>query len=215
MPKFQENKPHPDTVKKHPLTVGDLVFLSQLQHVLNTQDGMGNAAPRFWVIAQDEFRPCPADAGGSPVVMDVDGDIVAKDLQQLSVYLDEGNVDNVDACAYFNGSVKIKFKAPKKETVGAYSVEEAVEHVLARCGTILQLQYMEKYTKIIQDTLFLTHEDCQQHLRDYGYSYNDSARAYAMTAIRSPRFEQLLKIIQETDWTAFTAGNIIAGSEDA
>lgn len=206
MPKFQETHPHPDTVQKHPLTAGDLMFLAELQRVLNTQDSMGNAAPRFWVIAQNEERPVPEGLADCAVVMDGDGDTVARTLEEFARWLDDGNTDAVTGCAYFNKSVKIRFS--DGETAGAYGLEDAVEAVLEHGGEGIRVVWVEKRLKVIPDTLFLAHEDCEKHLENYGYNYAPDAHAYAMTAVRSPRFERLLKIIQETDWSAFEASRI-------
>lgn len=45
---------HPDTVEKHKITDKEIKFLSDLQHELNTQDHVGQADPRFWVIMGKE-----------------------------------------------------------------------------------------------------------------------------------------------------------------
>ncbi len=203
MPKFQETHPRPDTVTKKPLTAADLMFLSELQKILNTQDTMGNADPRFWVIAQTEERPCPESCADRTVVVDEDGDTVAHDLKSFAEWLDANNAEGVAGCTYFNKSVKIKFEDGHSD--GAFSLEDAVELVKENGEPGLEIAYVQDEHKVVQDTLFLTHQDCEAHLETYGYNYKPDAHAYAMTAIRSPRFERLLKIIQETDWGAFEA----------
>lgn len=55
MAQFHENlHHHNDTTEKHPITKEELDFLSDLQHELNTQDHVGQADPRFWVIMGQE-----------------------------------------------------------------------------------------------------------------------------------------------------------------
>ena len=55
MAKFWNNlKYHEDTVKKEKLTREDVIFLKNLQKELNTEDTVGTASPRFWVIKQPE-----------------------------------------------------------------------------------------------------------------------------------------------------------------
>ena len=41
------------------LTANEITFLKELQDELNTQDTFGQADPRFWVVVQDHWYPCP------------------------------------------------------------------------------------------------------------------------------------------------------------
>ena len=45
---------HEDTTEKHVLTEKEIQFLLKLQKEMNTQDTVGNADPRFWVIKGTE-----------------------------------------------------------------------------------------------------------------------------------------------------------------
>ena len=47
--------------------------------------------------------------------------------------------------------------------------------------------------------MFLTHKECEEHLKEYGYNYSEDAHAYAMTAQRSPEVETLLNILESVE----------------
>ena len=51
MAKYHKNlKYHKDEIEKHQITKDEIEFLKNLQTELNTQDNVGQADPRFWVI---------------------------------------------------------------------------------------------------------------------------------------------------------------------
>lgn len=202
MARFQERIYHADTVAKRPLTAGDAMFLAELQRELNTQPTMGNAAPRFWVLAQEEETAAPKDGyGADAVAVDTeDGGTVAGSLEELAKWLDDGNADEVAACPYFNKSCTVKFA--DGDSAGCYSMEDVAEALEDHGSARIEIRYVWRRTRPVQDTLFLTHKDAEDHLRDYGYNYGEDAHAFAMTAVRSPRFEALMELLQSVDWSA-------------
>lgn len=198
MARFQERVYHPDATKKRVLTAADVLFLSELQKELNTQPNMGNADPLYWGIAQEKEYPTAEDFADATVVIDADGDTVARSLEELAGYLDDGELDGIAGCTYFNGSCTVKFDDGTK--AGAYSLQGVVE-ILEEAGIGgLELRYVLKETEVVKDEIFLTHKDCEKHLEDYGYNYKPDAHAYAMTAVRSPRYGRLLDLIRTVDW---------------
>ena len=202
MARFQERIYHEDTVQKRAFTTGDAMFLAELQRELNTQPAMGNAAPRFWVLAQEEETGAPGDGyGADAIAVDTeDGRTVAGDLEALAKWLDDGNVDGVGACPYFNKSCKVKFD--NGDTVGCYTMEEVAEALEDRDIARVEVRHVWRESRPVKDTLFLTHKDAEDHLRQYGYNYGDDAHAFAMTAVRSPRFEWLMDLLQSVDWSS-------------
>ena len=58
--------------------------------------------------------------------------------------------------------------------------------------------------QIVNNTMFLTKYDARAHLLNNKHNYSDKAYTYAMTAHRSPRVEQLIKTLIETDWDRVT-----------
>ena len=207
MAKFQERVYHDDATEKHILTVEDILFLTELQKELNTQPNMGNADPLYWGIAQTRETPASPDYADTVAAANTDGAIVARDLKELAEYLDESNIDGVSGCQYFNKSCTIKFS--DGDTVSAYSVSDLIE-ILHNAGiTNLTAQPMSRGTQIVTDALFITHKDCEEHLEQYGYNYEQDAHAYAMTAIRSPRYEKLIRILRTVDWSKLTISGTI------
>lgn len=48
--------------------------------------------------------------------------------------------------------------------------------------------------------MFLTHKECENHPRKYGYNYIEAAHAYTMTVQRSPEVKTLLNLLESVDW---------------
>lgn len=199
MPIFQERKYHADTTKKRPLTAGDVMFLAELQKELNTQPNMGNADPLYWGIAQSTSHPTSEDFSDHSVIVGQDSDIVARDLEQFCDYLDSNDIDGIKECHYFKGSCKIVFDDGDEDD--AYSLEDAIQALDSHDIDGFEIRYVRIETEVVNDELFLTHKDCEEHLEAYGYNYQPDAHAYAMTAVRSPRYEKLLKLIRTVDWS--------------
>lgn len=190
MARFQETTTHDDTVEKRPLSPDDVRFLAELQHALNTQDTMGQADPRFWVIAQSKEVPAPSGMAERHFAVDADGE-------------------------QYNSIKELSERA--KETIGAdaawivsscVGLDDAVEEIntnpelSSMPGIPFSMASVMSVREIVKDTMFLTHADCEDHLRKYGYNYEPDAHAFAMTAHRSPCVEKLLGIIRSVDWGA-------------
>ena len=204
MPEFQEREYHPDMTEKRPMTAADLMFLAELQKELNTQPNMGNADPLFWMIIQPDERPAPA-GDGIPVAVDtVDNSIAARDLESLVRFVNDEDVDGVRKCTYFNRSCTIKYADGSGDS--AYSLAELVESMIDHGIERLRVEYARTEDRLVRDALFLTHKDCEDHLSEYGYNYHEKAHAYAMTAVRSPRYAALLELIRTVDWSRFIVG---------
>lgn len=197
MARFQETHDREDTTVRRPITADDLAFLHNLQTVLNTQDTMGNADPRFWVIAQTEERPCGRNDGEKTVLMDNEGHIY-ETLDAVAEYVNNLGMDH--EAKIMSGRLNIYDEYGNSEY--AYgSVAELAEYGLdEEPFEGLHITYLRSEKVIQKDTLFLTHAACEEHLRKYGYNYGDDAHAYAMTAIRSPEFEKLITILQTVDF---------------
>lgn len=199
MARFQKREYHEDKTEKHVLTTEDVAFLSELQKELNTQPNMGNADPLYWGIAQIKETPTSADFSDKTVVVDADSDVIARSLEQFAKYLDENDVEGVEKCTYFNGSCTVHFADGDSD--GAYDLDGLVEALDGHGIEGFEIRYVLQETEVVRDEVFLTHKDCEEHLEAYGYNYKPDAHAYAMTAVRSPRYEKLLKIIRTVDWS--------------
>lgn len=196
---------HPDTVEIHKITDKEIKFLSDLQHELNTQDHVGQADPRFWVIMGKE--KCIVPEGYEDGVTLIDNEAV------------EEVADNIDdAIVFFNKEFEENGDAwvISKEYDGYYVTSKEdndYEECLADLDdlkTWLNEHNYGRYTftcyayrdKIYENTMFLTEKAAAEHLKANHYHYDEYAHTYAMTAWRSPEVEDIIKILQSVDFSA-------------
>lgn len=203
MAQFQETNPHEDNTKKHPITADEIQFLRELQHVLNTQDNMGNCDPRFWVIKETSKEISTEEDYDSRTLFYDDMPVAS--LEDLCDILNK--MDNNYSAEMENGALILTEIDDEGEAyyVGEYTrLDSFIEYLdlddPEGPWSEFSISYEKQISRVVPDTLFLTHQDCEDHLRKYGYNYEPNAHAYAMTAIRSPRFEKLIKMLQTIDW---------------
>ena len=200
MPNFQETHRREDNVPKRALSMDDVAFLADLQEELNTQDTMSQAHPRFWVIAQSEWRETAPDNAEESWLVDGDGEKELKSLEDVRDWLDGRDVAcrmDGDTLEYDDHGAEVRFTTFE-------SLLECFDDNAHWTWPFRELRvvHMRRELKIMPDTLFLAHADCEAHLREYGYRYADDAHAYAMTAHNSPRFKRLIELIQTLDTDA-------------
>lgn len=196
MAKFWEHlKYHEDKVEKHAISKEDIVFLMELQKEMNTQDTVGQANPRYWVIRDYEkfFGESLNDPSG--VVVYYDGsEIVTVD------YDGKGDREIInDAQSQLVNYFDISY--PDDPVHEIYDIDTLKEYCEENDLTCIEYQYVRKY-----DNFFLTQKDAEDHLRSNYYHFDEDASTYAMTAWRNPRVERLYKILQETDWSSLLNG---------
>lgn len=82
-------KTHEDTIEKHKITQEEIEFLKELQHEMLTQDHVGQAAPRFWVVAgtQRVYRGNEYSCDGEVLIHD--SEEVADGLKDAIEYFKE------------------------------------------------------------------------------------------------------------------------------
>ena len=213
MPIFQETRPKErDDVRKRTLSPDDVAFLKELQRVLNTQDPMGQADPKFWVVkGSRSYAMEPDECMGKPdhyEIYDVDTDeVIAKDYRGLTDAINE-KAPFLNATATDNSIKLVDIKEtdtsqglPYRMFIGNDLDHEELTSMLGTIfGATVAVRAVIKEPCVYPNTMFLTHEGCARHLRDYGYNYSKDAHAYAMTADRSPEYEHLLRIIRTVDW---------------
>lgn len=199
---FNSNfKYHKDTVEKHPLTEEELLFLKAFQTERNTQDTVCQASPRYWVIKGS--KTVFVDGIDEGEVIRINGekfyDINTENLSMLLLttkwrlqdYLDENNL-------YFSK------KNPNELIVVNDGKEYVVDDITSAFNVLsdilyendVEIGYYEKVDIIYPNTMFLTHKECEEHLKEYGYNYSKDAHAYAMTAQRSPEVKNIVKYIR-------------------
>lgn len=196
MAKFWENlKRHEDNVEKHKITNEEIQFLKNIQHEMNTQDNVGQADPRYWVIRNykkvygkelnnpDGISIYDPNSCNTIIQIDyeffnTDGVIeeILKELEKDEYELSEDEIDNIKT---------------------AYDMESLVE----RLEEIESYEFhITEYEEIPEDSgMFLTHEAAIDHLERNHYHYAENAHTYAKTAWRSKE-EKLWEILQTVDF---------------
>lgn len=172
------------------LSSEDVQFLKDLSYELNTQDHVGQANPRFWVIMDTkkvygydkEYR----GYDGYEIIHD--DEVVADNLDDLLKYL----------C---NISMEIEITDGGLVKVEGYRCTKDVESIIDLINDALRYNFElvgyveEEY--IVQDTMFLTLREAQEHIKRNYYHYSDKVHPYAMTAWRSPQVSKLIDILSK------------------
>lgn len=224
---FQDNEHHADETVRRAFTPADRNFLLNLQAELNTQSNMGNADPVFWVLkgTQSIVTGNSTDADETLLTLpesDTDYSTLTEvhealqPGQPLYQLLQENGIEpsEIELITHTAGTVKWNVL---RMTLGQMDdnhkmgylcrymedVWEALQDV-GLSDSQIGLTYLKNIPYIYPNTLFLTHADAQEHLKNYGYNYAPDTHAFAMTAGRSPRVEQLLRIIRTVDWNSVT-----------
>lgn len=198
MAKFWKLKYHKDTTEKRPITNEDIAFLQHLQTELNTQDTVGQADPRYWVIRDykkvyGENLACPdgyelvdENAGESVYTSDTtsletdeEKATLLKELEETNLLSDE--LKNAIQHAYY-----------------IWDIQDELQNI--------DIQIQEYELQPVSSGMFLTHEAAQKHLKENQYHYSDIAHTYAETAWRTIE-EPLWNILQTIDWSKIKTDN--------
>ena len=216
-------------LEKHNLTQEELDFLIELQHELNTQDTIGQADPRFWVVAGTQ-KTCVGKEYSEGEELVGGESVLADGIEETVKYFNEEVIpevnENSEEFEYILEEEKARsFKSYRflkidktcdkndedytegDEILEEYNyidnIEELIE-ALSDCGIIDDDEYMVGYYRnehhIYPDTMFLTNRSCKKHIELNHYHYDADVHSYAMTAWRSPEVEQLWNILQKVNW---------------
>ena len=171
-----------------------LDYARELKKEFETQDHDCQAHPRFWVIGDycwdtrmegdhDEYLVClPSDDFYSEV---------------STVFIDKW---------------KSKSNEELEETRGIECAENFIREIKEIECDVSLLDFVHKYFDeagylcpvaeehfVVPNTFFLTKQDAKTYLQKYGYNHSPKAHTYAMTAIRSPKFQKLIDLIMEVE----------------
>ena len=209
MAKYWENlKYHEDTVAKEKLSNDDIKFLKELQKELNTEDKVGTATPRYWVIRQPE-RIYHVDRDAADYYMFVDDDYQELTLEELKNYLEDVYDDNLKNVDIKNGVLTFEYLNEFSEEIERYTIDfnnlplessYSVDKVLELLELEVDVVYYKEVDATVDNRMFLTQIDAENHLRANDYHYHEKARTYCMCGWRSPRFERLINILSKTDF---------------
>ena len=214
MAKYWENlKYHEDTVVKEKLSNDDIKFLKELQKELNTEDNVGTATPRYWVIRQPE-RIYHLDEAEADYYMFIDEcdkyELTLEDLKDKLEYLCDDNLKSVEVK---DGVLTFEYFDEWLEEVEQYKVDydNCYRDGLIKISELLEFEVRVIYYSEIDVTadncMFLTQIDAENHLRANDYHYHEKARTYCMCGWRSPRFERLINILSKTDFDSMLEKN--------
>lgn len=209
MAKYWENlKYHEDTVAKEKLSNDDIKFLKELQKELNTEDKVGTATPRYWVIRQPE-RIYHVDRDAADYYMFVDDDYQELTLEELKNYLEDVYDDNLKSVDIKDGVLTFEYLNEFSEEIERYTIDfnnlplessYSVDKVLELLELEVDVVYYKEVDATVDNRMFLTQIDAENYLRANDYHYHEKARTYCMCGWRSPRFERLINILSKTDF---------------
>ena len=216
MAKYWENlKYHEDTVVKEKLSNDDIKFLKELQKELNTEDNVGTATPRYWVIRQPE-RIYHIDRDAADYYMFVDDDYQELTLEELKNYLEDVYDDNLKSVDIKDGVLTFEYLNEFSEEIERYTIDfnnlplessYSVDKVLELLELEVDVVYYKEVDATVDNCMFLTQIDAENHLRANDYHYHEKARTYCMCGWRSPRFERLINILSKTDFDSMLEKN--------
>lgn len=170
----------------------DMEFLIELQNEMLTQDKDCQASPRFWVIKDYMIS---ATVSGNEDEMYISSD--------YSDYF--GNIEGMVEAIKENHEVFDEYHTDEeRERFSNISkdADSVLEFVQEHYDSEAQLVPVEEISYIVPNTMFITKQDAIDHLKDNSHNYTDQAHTYAMTALRSPKVEQLYRIILDSDFTS-------------
>lgn len=209
MAKYWEHlKYHEDTVAKEKLSNDDIKFLKELQKELNTEDNVGTANPRYWVIRQPE-RIYHLDEDKADYYVFIDDDYQELTLEELKNYLEDVYDDNLKSVDIKDGVLTFEYLDEFSEEIEKYTIDfynssldsgYSVDKVLELLESDVSIIYYKEIDVTVDNCMFLTQIDAENHLRANDYHYHEKARTYCMHGWRNPRFERLIKILSKTDF---------------
>ncbi len=176
----------------------DIEFLKQLQHEMLTQDNVGQANPRFWVVMQSVRDYWVEDDIDGVCIYDTDAaeTVFEGELEELVDWINE-EFDTVTRCEYDRGYLEIVC-----EDNNEYSISDIIDikdFLEEYAPTQYSVCYYRDRAEIVQNTMFLTLRECREHIERNKHHYK-KPYTYAMTAWRSPQVSRLYEILEKTDW---------------
>lgn len=185
----------------------DIKFFAELRKEMLTQDTVGQASPRFWVIRQQEKEYWVAD--------NIDGIFIFDESNCETLF--EGEFGSDEFVKWFIEFVEEETREKLKNVDYGYDLsfefreeefyitdnDELEEFIGNYCNIEVVIGNYRINTVIKENTMFLTNREAKEHLQANQHHYNNTAHTYAMTAWRSPQVERLFKILEETEWEEY------------
>ncbi|MGL5647767.1 MAG: hypothetical protein ACRDDY_07945 [Clostridium sp.] len=178
----------------------DFKFLKELQHEMITQDHVGQASPRFWVVKQPEKEYW--------VEENVEGIFIYDSGSCESLF--EGNFESEEFNKWFIDYVNEEYSDIEwneeelnkgyleftiyDEEYFIYDVEDLKNFFEDK--DYISIGYYRTNHVIKENTMFLTLREAREHLESNSHHYNDKVYTYAMTAWRSPQVAKLYEVLE-------------------
>ena len=169
----------------------DKQFLAELAKELNTQDNAGTANP-VWCIMDKEIVFTPDGNGDFLVVAGPEKAIPLEDFaDEIS---EEASSEKLGQ--EVNGAINL--------CTDTYDLREVLENYTDKNPYDYTIYDARKEDRICRyATGFLTKKSAEEHLKQNAHHYSKDARAYALSALRNPVFEKLIRIIKTTNWEEY------------
>lgn len=172
------------------VTKEDIEFLKNLQNEMLTQDTIGQANPRFWVIAQYEKNHN---------IMEGYEDGYEYILNYNGYYEDCENIEEVKGM--INNWYEELNEFQRQELEECNAIRDIKDFILdAELDVDIETRGYTLVHTIKPNTFFLTNREAKEHIKANSHHYNDTVHTYAMTAWRSPQVEQLYNILLNVDF---------------
>lgn len=172
-------------------------FLKDLQHTLKTQNKDMQAHPRFWVIKDYRYEPCPSEHADRSAIYLPSHDHVypVHEIYSTLIEINKHDMDELFTAEEFQDVL---------HHIQNEDLEEINEWIQEHVDKDSRVIHEILVDHIVPNTLFITKDDAINHLRSNQHHYTERAHTYAMTAWRSPSIHQLWDILEHTDWDEYT-----------
>ena len=175
---------HDDIVEKRMITTDDLAFLKGLQKELNTQDTVGEADPRYWVLRGTEKIYHVDEIFADGFVLGYDTEIVAKTFSEALTIL-ERNFNYLfwtDKDEYGLEVIRYSIPGDEKTEIHTLSYMDQIVELLKTVDESFELVGYEERKETYGCTMFLTNKSAMQYLKRNDYHYAKDAHTYAETS---------------------------------
>lgn len=204
MAKYCNLEYHEDTVEKHKITKEEIKFLQNLQNEMNTQDNVGQANPRYWVI-RDYEKSYGKDLNNPDGICVYDSDRCDTIFEEeYTIFGDEELADKI-----------MKILEEKHYELSEHEKEAITDSydLSSLCEVLEDLDFTvsEFEEHPVENGFFLTNKAAQDHLKSNDYHYSDKDHTYAHTAWRSKE-KRLWDILQKVDFLLINLEEVEYGS---
>lgn len=175
----------------------DKEFLQQLKDEMINGEHDYQASPRFWVIM--DYRDEVTAEGFHNDVRLYDNHACHK-FDSVEDYIEDVEEAIEDGVFRENCLEEIRECIDKIKSSNCLT-DSDIEDLFALVGDEenMEIIYTKQESYIVPNTLFLTKKEAKGYLERYGYNHTNKAHTYAMTALRSPSYERLIKFIENIE----------------